>query len=297
MHHQPLVTIVCLCYNHEDYVIEALESVINQDYKHIELIIVDDFSSDNSVTKIEKWLKKHPEVLFLKNSENLGNTKSFNKAFKKSNGKYVIDLAADDVLLTHCVSAQIKTFQNTKFKNLAIVYGNAELINENGDLNSIYYKKDNKPESGNIYNMVIGRKTMICSVSSIIKSDIFKSLGGYDESLMHEDIDLWVRASRKYEFEYIPEIIVKKRELRTSLSAQFSKKSNSITNNLHLSSFKVLNKIYRLNTTKEEYQLMLNRIRFEMYKFIASKSIFLLVKLLWLEFKVRFKIFSYNFKS
>jgi glycosyltransferase involved in cell wall biosynthesis len=56
MSQYPLVTVICLCYNHADYVIESLNSVINQDYKNIELIILDDCSKDDSVIIIESWL-------------------------------------------------------------------------------------------------------------------------------------------------------------------------------------------------------------------------------------------------
>ena len=98
MESNPLVTIICLCYNHSDFVVESLNSVINQDYKNIELIIIDDCSSDNSALVIKQWLKNYPEILFIKNEVNLGNTKSFNKGLQLAKGDYIIDLASDDVL-------------------------------------------------------------------------------------------------------------------------------------------------------------------------------------------------------
>jgi glycosyltransferase involved in cell wall biosynthesis len=77
MQDKSLVTIICLCYNQENYVIES-KSVINQDYKLIELIIVDDYSTDNSKSVIEEWLIDYPEIQFIANETNLGSTKSFN---------------------------------------------------------------------------------------------------------------------------------------------------------------------------------------------------------------------------
>ena len=142
MQHNPLATIICLCYNQQDFVMESLDSVLNQSYPHIELIIVDDFSTDNSKAIIENWLQKHPEIHFIANQANLGNTKSFNKALKMANGTYIIDLAADDVLLPHCVSSQINAFKNSSFENLGAVYGNVELISENGSFDSYYFAVD-----------------------------------------------------------------------------------------------------------------------------------------------------------
>ena len=289
MQNTPLVSVICLSYNHASYVVEALESVLNQSYPNIELIIADDCSSDSSKKVIENWLTKHPNILFIPNEVNLGNTKTFNNAAKHAKGTYFIDLAADDILLPNCVELQIKAFQNSNYTNVGIVYANINLVNENGEFISVYYNKDENPESGDIYEMVISRSTKICSVASMVKKEVFETVGYYDESLAHEDLDLWVRASRVYSFEYISEIIALKRELSTSLSAHFNKKNNKTTTKLHNSTLKVLNKILVLNKTKQEDKAMLKRIRFEMYKFISSRDFVCLFKLFILELKVRIK--------
>ena len=115
MQEKPLVTIICLSYNHEKFVIESLNSVINQNYAPIELLIVDDFSTDNSKVVIENWLVQHPQVLFIVNTTNLGNTKSFNNVLKLAKGDYIIDLAADDVLLPNGIEMQVNAFQKSAY--------------------------------------------------------------------------------------------------------------------------------------------------------------------------------------
>lgn len=291
MQNFPLVSIICLSYNHEDYVVEALNSVINQTYPNIELLIADDCSTDNSVEKIHNWLQHHPKVHFLANEKNLGNTKTFNQLAKKATGEYIIDLAADDVLLPNCVEKQIETFQKTKYKNLGIVYGNIIEINQDGAFLRNYYTELDEPKSGDIYSMVIGRTTKICSVSSMVKKSVYEKIGYYDEELAYEDLDLWIRASRLFDFEYFPEIVAKKRETPNSLSAHFLFKNNFKTKRLNLSTLKILNKAYRLNKSKKEHQLLLGRIRFEMFKYIKARNIKLLIKLFLLELKVRIKSF------
>ena len=64
MQNTPLVSVICLCYNHEKFVVESLNSVLNQSYSNIELLIADDCSTDNSVLVIEDWLKNHPNIIF-----------------------------------------------------------------------------------------------------------------------------------------------------------------------------------------------------------------------------------------
>lgn len=289
MQNFPLVSVICLSYNHEAYVVEALNSVINQTYPNVELLIADDSSSDHSVRIIQDWLQHHPNVYFSANEKNLGNTKTFNQLAKKAKGEFIIDLAADDILLPNCIEKQVTTFQNSKYKNLGIVYGNLIEIDESGDFIKNYYTEEDHPESGNIYKMVIGRSTKICSVSSMVKKSVFEKLGYYDENLAYEDLDLWVRASRVYEFEYIDAFLVKKRELSTSLSAFFTQQNNKKTKRLHESSLAILKKAYGLNQTKDEYKALLGRIRFEFYKFLKSKEYLLLCKLLFLGLKTKYK--------
>jgi glycosyltransferase involved in cell wall biosynthesis len=289
MQNFPLVSVICLSYNHEAYVVESLNSVINQTYTNVELLIADDCSIDNSVGVIQDWLKNHPNVFFLANEKNLGNTKTFNQLAKKAKGEFIIDLAADDILLPNCIENQIKTFQNSKYKNLGIVYGNLIEIDENGSFFGNYYTEVDHPESGDIYKMVVGRTTKICSVSSMIKKSVLEKLGYYDENLAYEDLDLWIRTSRDYEFEYIPEILAKKRVLSHSLSSHFLIKNNSRSKKLNASTLQILIKAFQLNRTKDEHKALIRRIRFEMYKFIKARNFNLLFQLFLLEIKVRLK--------
>lgn len=289
MQNKPLVSVICLCYNHKDYVEIALNSVVNQTYSNIEIVIADDCSFDGSQEVIKKWQTKNPATTFIINSKNLGNTKTFNKALKLAKGEYIIDFATDDVLLPNCIEKQIETFKKTKLQNLGVVYANIDLVDENGKIRSTYYTENENPESGDIYKMVIGRTTMICSIASMIKRNVFETIGFYDENLAYEDLDFWVRASREFEFEYIPEILAQKRELSTSLSAQFLHQKSQRTKRLHQSTLKIFQKILRLNKTKEEHKATLGRIRFEMHKFIKSREWKLLFQLLVLEIKFRVK--------
>jgi glycosyltransferase involved in cell wall biosynthesis len=186
MQENPLVTIICLCHNHQDYVLESLNSVLNQNYSAIELIIVDDCSADNSKTVIETWLVDHPQIQFIANKTNLGNTKSFNKALKLAKGEFIIDLAADDILLPNCIALQINAFKISSYNNLGIVYGNVELITENGKFDSYYFpveaskKTIKKRVTGDIYLSVLSGGNSICSVSSMVKKTVFDNLQGYD---------------------------------------------------------------------------------------------------------------------
>lgn len=296
MQDKSLVTIICLCYNQEKYVAESLFSAINQDYPFIEVIIVDDFSTDNSKETIQKWLVDYPEIQFIANETNLGSTKSFNKALQLAKGDYIIDLACDDILLPNCVSLQVRAFQQSQFKNLGVVYGNAELINEKGDFYFYYFPVDSnkktieKRETGNIYLSVISGGNSICSVSSMVKKSVFDALNGYDEDLAYEDLDLWIRASRVYDFDYIDEILIKKRISTSSFGTHFFIKNDAGSKKINYSTYLIIHKAIALNRSKIEHKAILKRMHFEMILAFKTANYRLLLKYILLEIKQRFRI-------
>ncbi len=304
MPYKPLVTVICLCFNHEKFVIECLNSVINQLYSPIQLIIIDDFSSDNSKKEIETWLQLNPEIEFIINDSNLGITKSFNKALKLAKGEYVIDLAADDVLLPNCVMTQIKAFQNSIFKNLGVVYGNAEIIRENGSFDSYFFSVNDQKKviqkriTGTIYENVLSDFSSICSVSAMIKKSVLDSLNGYDESLEYEDLDFWMRASRLYEFDFIDEPIIQKRIVTNSLASNFYKKKDSRTKKIDYSTYLILKKGLQLNRSKQEDLAIQKRVHNSIIQCLNNKNYGLVLKNVWLRIILAWRktVKNYSFK-
>jgi glycosyltransferase involved in cell wall biosynthesis len=285
------VTVICSCYNHSSFVVESLKSVLKQSHKNIQLIVIDDFSSDNSIAVIEDFIKEYPEIIFIKNTTNLGLTKSFNHAMQLVKGQYLIDLAADDVLLPDCIEIQLETFKTSQLNNLAIVYGNAELIFENGTQIAYYFDVDSqnktieKRPSGDIYTEVISIKTVICSVSSMVKKSVFDELNGYDENLSYEDFDFWIRVSRKYNIEFVDAILIQKRILSNSLHASFFKSKN-----MHgYSTYQILKKAFNLNQNKKENQILLGRIYLEIKIAFKTANYFLGIKNIALLIRVGLK--------
>ena len=292
MQNSPLVSVICLCYNHSQFVVESLESVLNQTYNNIEILIADDCSTDNSVEVIINWLKQHPQITFIINTTNKGNTKTFNQLLKLSKGDYILDLATDDVLEKDCIEKQIHQFKNSKSDNLGIVYGNIELIDENNKHLDYYYKVDESlktivsPPSGDIYLSIISDTEKICSVSSLVKRDALLHTNGYDENLAYEDLDLWIRVARKYDFEYIDAVLAKKRELKNSLYHHFFLKNNKLSKRLQISNYQILVKVFKLNKNRIEDRKMLKRVHTELFLNIKFYNLGLVFKYLILKMRI-----------
>lgn len=264
----PLVTVICLCYNQERFVKESILSVLNQTYPVIQLIVVDDASTDNSVKVIKESLVEHPQVQILPLRENSGNCKAFNQALSLAKGEFIIDLAADDVLLHERVQKGVMAL-NEAGESFGINFTDANWINEDGShgyRHSERFPHHTIPE-GNIYQDLIAR-FFICSSSMMFKRKVIDSLGGYNPDLAYEDFDFWIRSSRNFNYCYSPEVLVKKRMVKNSMS----QKQFRIFSPQLKSTFKVCEKIMALNKSAGEQEMLAKRILYEMSVCVRSLS-------------------------
>ncbi|MEM1136044.1 MAG: glycosyltransferase [Bacteroidota bacterium] len=269
----PLVSVICLCYNQAKFVHESLSSVLEQDYKNIELIIVDDASTDNSQEVINRFLVEHANILFIPLEKNKGNCTAFNRGLFHANGKYVIDLAADDVLLPNRISKQVNSFEKLSL-NYGVIFSDALMIDQYGKGLKTFYKRDKDGKlikevpSGNIYQALI-EKMVVCSPTMMIRKAVLDELGGYDESLSYEDYDFWVRSSRSYHYFFLDEILTKKRILPNSQSQQFYK----IKNNKHLAStLEVCQKAKNLNQNESENNALAISVRYHLKLSVLTEN-------------------------
>ncbi|WP_158542192.1 glycosyltransferase [Pedobacter chinensis] len=93
----PLVSIVMCSYNGAKYIDEQMDSLVNQTYQNLEIIVVDDKSTDHTIAKIEEWMKKDSRISLYKNEENLGYNRNFEKAISLAKGAYISLSDQDDI--------------------------------------------------------------------------------------------------------------------------------------------------------------------------------------------------------
>jgi glycosyltransferase involved in cell wall biosynthesis len=255
-----LVSVICLCYNQERFVKEAILSVLNQTYANVELIVVDDASADNSVNEIKSTLASIPGAQFISLPENLGNCAAFNRGLARASGSFIIDLAADDILLPNRIETGVRTLVE-KGGKFGIHFSDAEIIDSRGahlSNHSDRFPHGTIPQ-GDVYCEVV-RRYFICPPTVMFTRQVADVLGGYDDALSYEDFDFWVRSSRAFHYAYSPEVLVKKRVSGNSLGSKqfnlFSKHSRS--------TLKICKKILRLNNTPKEQQALHTRIAYEM---------------------------------
>lgn len=268
-----LVSIICLCYNHEEFVEETLASVWKQDYPYIEVIIVDDCSTDNSVAVIQQYISKHPcpfplKTLFLK--QNAGNCAAFNQGWKMAKGEYLIDLATDDILLSNRVSSQVAYFKQLP-EDYGVIFTESQYIDHQGKSLGYHfadrYKHVRPVPTGNIYQEVLSRY-FISSPTMMYKHKVLQHLGGYDEQLAYEDFDFWIRSSRTFKYAYLEECTTLVRKSKLSLSKKVYKRGDKQL----YSTFLVCQKAKALNRNKAEQIALAKRIKYEIRQAVFSDN-------------------------
>ncbi|MEQ9426691.1 MAG: glycosyltransferase family 2 protein [Cyclobacteriaceae bacterium] len=267
----PTATVICTCYNHEKFVVEAILSVLDQSYENIQLIVIDDASTDNSVIAIEGIITDK-DFRFIKNKKNQGLCKNFNNALKYAQGKYVIDLSADDVLFNNRIETQVEFFELLS-EDYGVVFSNAELINEDDGFQKHFYKigRDKlaleKPNVGNVYTDLIG-KFFIAAPTMMMRKSMLDELGGYDETLAYEDFDFWIRSSRNWKYAFQDKVLTKIRETSGSLSStQYLAGDEQLA-----TTYEVCRKIYDLNESKAENEALIGRLKYEIKHAVMAEK-------------------------
>ncbi|MFA5984739.1 MAG: glycosyltransferase family 2 protein [Methylococcaceae bacterium] len=123
----PLVSIVIATYNGERFLREQLDSLVQQSYPNIEIVAVDDCSTDNTLSILNEYANKYQYVTVIKNEQNLGYQKNFEKGFSLAKGDYIAPCDQDDIWLTNKIEVLVQ-----QIGNHAIAYCNSAFITSSG---------------------------------------------------------------------------------------------------------------------------------------------------------------------
>ncbi|WP_297423397.1 glycosyltransferase family A protein [Clostridium sp.] len=203
----PLVSIIVPAYNHENYIGECIESIMNQTYENIELIIINDGSKDKTANIIRNYESKCKErfkrYIFI-DKENEGICKTLNRGIKESSGQYLCFLASDDMILSNKIEKQLEYFKTNKDVKELICNGYIYYGNEKES--EIFYP--NQPEWINLSHKKIF-KMMLCgnifNPFAMYNREIFNEIGFFNEEINFEDWDMHLRISYNYKIGYIDE--------------------------------------------------------------------------------------------
>ncbi|EOH9579889.1 glycosyltransferase family 2 protein, partial [Campylobacter jejuni] len=124
----PLVSIVMPCYNRQEYIVDAIESILNQTYSNFEFIIIDDCSTDNTYEIVKKYAENDKRIIVLKNEKNQGIVYALNRGFSIAKGKYIARMDDDDISLPNRLEKQVEYMEANL--NITVLGSFIEVFNE-----------------------------------------------------------------------------------------------------------------------------------------------------------------------
>lgn len=219
-----LISIIVLTFNSEKTIIETLDSIRNQTYRNIEIIVSDDGSRDNTVLIVEQWLRKNVFVngKILTSLKNQGTSANYNKALKATNGKLVKDIAGDDILYPNAIAEYYEAY--LKDRN-CIWVAKCKCFGE--DRNFVE-KTQNELNYGSFYNLSNRDQFKALCISNVITSpsvgllekSLLDKIGNCDESYpILEDYPLILKISQYgYLYKLIDQYLVGYRIEKKSVS-------------------------------------------------------------------------------
>jgi GT2 family glycosyltransferase len=188
----PCVTVLMTVYNGMPYLGEAVQSVLNQSFCDFEFLIVDDASTDNSVSYIHSL--RDPRIRLVCNEHNKGQVPSLNKGLALAQGRYVARLDQDDICLPRRLEKQV-AYLNREIRVAAV--GSLMIGVDAQGRSPRLMGRDLKSYGTFVGSLLLG----ICPVahpSVVFRRDVVTDLGGYDESFAPaEDVELWTRFAKK----------------------------------------------------------------------------------------------------
>jgi glycosyltransferase involved in cell wall biosynthesis len=178
----PLVSIVIPAYNGAKYLRDAIDSILKQDYPHIELIVLDDGSSDNT----RQILEQYDKVFYWESHPNMGQSATLNKGWGLARGEILAYLSVDDLLAPQAVAQAVQALMH--HPRSPVVYGDYDLIDESGTRN----RHVSAPDFD--YHRLIAKHEVQPGPGAFFRREAFEFTGGWNPSLRQTpDFDFWLK--------------------------------------------------------------------------------------------------------
>jgi glycosyltransferase involved in cell wall biosynthesis len=231
---KPLVSVIMPVYNPGIYLINAIESILNQTFSNFEFIIVDDASTDDSWKTIKSYAKKDSRIIAIKNKINLGVSLTSNIAISQAKGKFLARMDADDISTLDRLEKQINFLKNNP--QTIVVSGQCTIVDGN---NQIVGFKKFPLNHDQIRNMIFWAVPIQQGYMMINRSLLPKKFNWYSPSKFSaEEVDLYFNLLKFGQFANLPDNLYFYRQISTSLSHQNPKKTFWITLKSRLNAIK-----------------------------------------------------------
>lgn len=200
-----LVSIIMPAYNGENYIQQAIESVLSQTYSNWELIIVDDGSTDHTAEIVRRYADSRIQSIY---QENGGQASALNRGLDLANGEYMTTLDTDDWYTNNSLQDRVDFLNN--HPEFGAVYGDGFYCDENGMILKRFSEYRIGNVSGDVYDVLIQTPFFGTGANVMIRREVLENFHiRYDVSIFWcQDLDLYIRVAEKCEFGVVDSLIV-----------------------------------------------------------------------------------------
>lgn len=227
----PTVSFVVPCYKLARFLPECVDSILAQSYKNIEIIILDDQSPDNTAEVSGQILANHPgrNIRYIRNSDNLGNIRNYNKGIGLAHGGYVWILSPDDRLRSESiVDKYIRMMQSDPEIGYIFCSGNRIENDEDRGLHksSLYRKSDQILDSEQLIRDIVDNRVELLSPSVMIRKKCYEEVTFFPEDMPHRgDSFVWALIAMRYRVGYFAEAMVDYRIHENSMMSTLAREN------------------------------------------------------------------------
>lgn len=246
----PLISVVVTTYNRRELLKETIDSILNQTYKNIEVIIIDNFSEDGTREYIEEL--NDSRITYFRNANNGIIAVNRNFGIQKAKGTFIAFCDDDDIWLPRKLELQLDFIQKNK---LGLTFGFAEILGSI-DTPSLLYPPKESLAIEDFASLLPGNRITCSTV--LVKKECFDQVGCFDENPLFraiEDFDLWLRISRHYKIKCTPEVVCKYRVHSNNVSGNNAAKEKE----------KLLQIIEKVEKNKWADEILLRKVKSNVY--------------------------------
>jgi len=209
---KPLISVIMSVFNGEKYLRDSINSILNQTYRDLEFIIINDGSTDGSIEVIQEIEERDNRIVLI-DRENKGLIASLNECIHLAKGEYLVRMDADDISMPNRIEEQLQFMVENP--DVSVLGSYVEIFGY--EVKSSIWKlpiKDQALKARLLFTVAF------CHPSVMYKKEIFNEAGFYynKDYLNAEDYELWTRLAEKYKFSVVPKVLLKYRYVISSIS-------------------------------------------------------------------------------
>lgn len=261
-----LVSVIIVVYNGEEYIKEAIESVLNQTYKNIELIVADDGSTDNTAEIVKNY--SNVKYIYQKNK---GEGSARNLGMSIASGEYFAFLDADDLYKEGKIEKQVKILKENP--HIDVVYNDLEVVDENLNYINTLKSEGKYPKREDLLAMILYRQVVQGPICMMIRKKCADEVKWNEKLIYTVDYEYTIKLAQKYNFKYIEEDLYVYRRHGKNLSNSHDatlKEEIIILKNIGME--KIKNIVYSSNFDTYNKELLISRIYMKMKEYERGKE-------------------------